>query len=400
MRASLPKRANDLIAAVDVSGKRSPVQWPLLVVGAAGLATVSATAFSHGGWRLALLPIIGAVAGWTLQRAAFGFSSAWRALLTAGQTVGVRAQLVMVSMTIVLFFPLLWVGEVGGQVLFGFVNPVGVALALGAFLFGIGMQLGGGCGSGTLYTAAGGSARTLVTLAAFIAGSVLAAADVGGWSRWPTVGVFDLRASLGTLPSLALFLILIGFVYGVLLRLERRRTGRAEPIGSLAFPIRGRWSLLAAAMALSAVNVATLLLSGQPWGITSAFALWGSKIVALAGVDVANWPYWTGDPALGASVFADATSVTNFGLMLGAFSAAAIAGTFRWAPRLPLRTIAASVTGGLLMGFGARLATGCNIGAFFSGMASGSVHGILWLAFALVGCAVGIRFSQTIMRAA
>ena len=37
------------------------------------------------------------------------------------------------------------------------------------------------------------------------------------------------------------------------------------------------------------------------------------------------------------------------------------------------------------MGYGARLAFGCNIGALFSGIASGSLHGWLWMAAALAG---------------
>lgn len=47
--------------------------------------------------------------------------------------------------------------------------------------------------------------------------------------------------------------------------------------------------------------------------------------------------------------------------------------------------------GGLLLGYGARLAYGCNIGAYFSGIASGSVHGWLWLVFAFMGNAIGVK---------
>jgi uncharacterized membrane protein YedE/YeeE len=51
----------------------------------------------------------------------------------------------------------------------------------------------------------------------------------------------------------------------------------------------------------------------------------------------------------------------------------------------------AAVIGGLLLGYGARLAYGCNIGALFSGIASGSLHGWLWLAAALPGAVLGVR---------
>ena len=59
---------------------------------------------------------------------------------------------------------------------------------------------------------------------------------------------------------------------------------------------------------------------------------------------------------------------------------------------VPLKPLAAAVIGGLLLGYGARLAFGCNIGAFFSGVASGSLHGWLWLAAALPGNWLGVRF--------
>lgn len=53
--------------------------------------------------------------------------------------------------------------------------------------------------------------------------------------------------------------------------------------------------------------------------------------------------------------------------------------------------MAAAAVGGLLMGYGARLAYGCNIGALFSGVASGSLHGWLWLLAAVPGSLLGIR---------
>ena len=71
--------------------------------------------------------------------------------------------------------------------------------------------------------------------------------------------------------------------------------------------------------------------------------------------------------------------------------AAALAG--RWSPkfRLSWDDVWTAVIGGLLMGYGARLAYGCNIGAFFSGLSSASLHGWLWFAAAFAGNAVAVR---------
>jgi len=43
------------------------------------------------------------------------------------------------------------------------------------------------------------------------------------------------------------------------------------------------------------------------------------------------------------------------------------------------------------MGYGARLSGGCNVGAFFSGVASFSLHGWLWIFAALAGVRIGLR---------
>jgi hypothetical protein len=55
------------------------------------------------------------------------------------------------------------------------------------------------------------------------------------------------------------------------------------------------------------------------------------------------------------------------------------------------KSAAAAAVGGLLLGYGARLASGCNIGAFFSGAASGSVHGWVWFVAAFAGTILGTR---------
>jgi uncharacterized membrane protein YedE/YeeE len=65
------------------------------------------------------------------------------------------------------------------------------------------------------------------------------------------------------------------------------------------------------------------------------------------------------------------------------------AGRFTPVWRVPARSILAAVAGGLLLGYGARVASGCNIGAYFSGIASGSLHGWLWLPAAFAGNVLG-----------
>ena len=59
--------------------------------------------------------------------------------------------------------------------------------------------------------------------------------------------------------------------------------------------------------------------------------------------------------------------------------------------RIPPRLALGAVIGGVLMGYGARIAYGCNIGAYFGGIASFSLHGWLWGVMAIAGTFVGLR---------
>jgi hypothetical protein len=146
-------------------------------------------------------------------------------------------------------------------------------------------------------------------------------------------------------------------------------------------------------LGLALFSLLTLLVAGHPWSITFAFGLWGAKLWTALGGDLSSWVYWSGGypaRALESSVLADVTSVMDFGIILGALLAAALAGSFAPAKKIRWNLIAASVLGGLLLGYGARLAFGCNIGGMFAGLASGSLHGWLWLVAGFGGSIAGV----------
>jgi len=375
----------------------------MVVVAAAALAAALAAHLAHSfGMRMAALLLIGLLLGMTLYLCAFGFSSSWRALVTRGDGTALRAQMLMLAVATLLFFPALAEGGLFGAPVAGAVAPIGVSLLVGAFLFGVGMQLGGGCGSGTLYTVGGGNLRMLVTLAFFVAGSVLATAHVPWWFRQPDLGSVALLERLGLGAALAVQLALIGALAAltVLLR-ARSRHGAHDGASSPAPGARARrwsaripWPLAAGAVLLAVLNWATLAVAGHPWGVTYGFTLWGAKLATLAGLDLGQWEFWTWSyhrQALAGSVLANTTSVMNVGILIGALLAAGIAGRFAPSFSIPLRSLLAAALGGLLMGYGARLAYGCNIGAFFGGVASGSLHGWAWFVVALLGTALGAR---------
>src|SRR3954468_21789448 len=153
--------------------------------------------------RQALLYVLGAALGLVLYHAAFGFTSAWRVFIADRRGEGLRAQMVMLAIASVLFFPVLASGTLFGQPVAGNVSPAGIGVVVGAFIFGIGMQLGGGCASGTLYTVGAGSTRMLITLAGFIAGSAIGAAHLHWWTALPSLPKISIIELWGPWTALA-----------------------------------------------------------------------------------------------------------------------------------------------------------------------------------------------------
>lgn len=350
--------------------------------------------------RQASLWIVGILLGATLYHSAFGFTSAWRVFISDRRGAGLRAQMLMLAFGCLLFFPVLGNGTLWGQSVSGFVSPVGTSVLVGAFIFGIGMQMGGGCASGTLYTVGGGSTRMIITLAGFIVGSVIGAAHLPWWASLPSFAPYSIVKEWGAPTALITNFILFLAIALFTVWAEKRRhgalissataTGKAGGWGRM---LSGPWPLVIGSVVLVLLNFATLALAGRPWGITSAFALWGSKMLMAVGYDVSGWGFWQGQAAasLAQPIRNDITSVMDIGIILGALLAASLAGKFAPVWKLPARSIAAAIIGGLLLGYGARLAFGCNIGAYFSGILSGSLHGWLWLVAAFAGNVIGTK---------
>lgn len=397
-----PDRAPDRPGTSAAASRLDAPNVPLALAGALAATALGVFIQQRHGLDRALLFGLGLGLGVTLFHARFGFTSAWRQLAAVGQGRGLQAHTLMLAVAVVLFAPIL-AGGVGlfGSTPAGYVAPITLGLVAGSVLFGIGMQLGGACASGTLYATGSGHVPVFITLGGFLVGSVLGVRTVTFWQPGGTGGVvfsqpISLAERFGTLGGVAISLLLLGTIAVVAeVVIRRRQPPPIAPVPStvgLARIVRGSWPLWVGALVLAGLNAAVLLVSGRPWGVTGAFRLWGSKLLGTLGIsDPATWPGWQGNPAIEAPILTEATSLTNLGIIAGAFVAAAIAGSFTLHQRTPRNVVAAHSVGGVAMGYGAAIAFGCNIGAYFSGIASMSVHGWLWGGFALVGTFIGLR---------
>jgi hypothetical protein len=355
------------------------LDWPFLLAALLATAVLVALVLLDGQPMSAGLLLGGFALGVVFLKAEFGFTASWRRFLVRGQADGLLAALLLIAVAAVAIVPAAALVPGYG----GAIAPLGPSLLIGAFVFGIGMQLANGCGSGTLYTAGGGSGRMLVTLAFFILGSLI------GSLHLPVLlalgGIDPVLASryAGPWGGLAITLASLALAAVVVVRVARRRGARVWP---------GR-AIVVGAVVIGLLSIAVFACGRHPWSVTFGFTLWGGKIASALGFDIAGAEFWQWPGpkrALADSLLSDTSSLTDFGMILGAMAAAATR-PFARAAWPPLPSLAAAALGGLLMGWGARLGFGCNIGAFVGGVASGSLHGWVWFAAALAGCALGIR---------
>jgi uncharacterized protein len=318
--------------------------------------------------------------GIAFLKAEFSYTASWRRFLTRGEAGGLLGGLIVIAITALAVVPAAALSPKFG----GAIAPLGPSLIIGAFTFGIGMQLANGCGSGTLYTVGGGSGRMLVTLLFFVAGSVFGSLSLPAFLALGGIDPVLASDYLGPWGGLAATLASIALAAVLIVAFAKRRGANYAP--SRNYVVGG--------LAIGLLCVAVFIAGGHPWSVTFGYTIWGAKIAQALGFDFSHAAFWQWEGpkhALESSVLSDTSSLTDFGMLFGAMAAAAAAKPFAAGAWPPAKSLLAAAIGGLLMGWGARLGFGCNIGAFVGGVASGSLHGWVWFAAALPGCLIGIR---------
>ncbi|MGD9774062.1 YeeE/YedE thiosulfate transporter family protein [Diaphorobacter sp.] len=338
--------------------------------------------------RQAALFAVGLGLGAVLAGQRFGFTTGWRMLIEDKDASGVMGQLLLLALAAALAMPLL--GHF--PELTAALGPPSVSLLVGAFVFGLCMQIADGCGSGTLYKAGLGIPMNMAILPLFALGSFLGSLHLGFWLDLGRAAPVGLVSRFGWQEALLMTLAALAVV-AVAVRWYARRAPVVQGAQPKPLLVR-KWIVGAVLLALLATL--NLVIAGQPWGVVYGFGLWAAKIAQASGAaDLAgNW-FWSqpGNAArLQETVLLDVTSITNIGILGGALwvsagkpaAAKALTGT-QWAVAL---------AAGLLLGYSSRLAFGCNVGAMLSGISTGSIHGWIWVPLAFAGTIFGLRIRR------
>ncbi len=152
------------------------------------------------------------------------------------------------------------------------------------------------------------------------------------------------------------------------------------------------WSPFPAVIAAGVLSTWYFGITGTFWAVTGEFTRWGGELLQLFGVHAENWGYFK-LISLEGTPLTRIDGVMIIGMFGGCFAAAL------WANNIKLRLpqhrvrIIQALLGGIIAGFGARLAMGCNLAAFFTGIPQFSLHAWFFAVATALGSWAGARFT-------
>jgi uncharacterized membrane protein YedE/YeeE len=329
----------------------------------------------------------------------FGFTGYWRQFWMEQKTLGTRCHLWLLALGALVFFPAIHLLPEWGLPVSGAIRPIGLNVAIGAFLFGIGMALANSCSSGTIRLLGEFKMRYYWVFLWMIIGGTLAASHLEIWLSLNTWGRFSLATDLPWTLGLVIHLAIITLLYWALIQYEKRHHTQVAPLFTSQASMTGVkiaptfW----APFWLVLLNLTILILSAYPWAISWIFPKLG--LLAIQQFDLPiEWEFWefsaTHEAALAQAWSKDTIVLTTLGMFTGvaSYRLSQQMITHKTWPKLtrPVGHISFTTSmrllvAGLLLGYGATLSFGCNIGGFFSAIISGSLHGWLWVISAFSG---------------
>jgi hypothetical protein len=265
------------------------------------------------------------------------------------------------------------------------------------------MVLAGGCASGTLYRCGEGYLSLWVALGGTILGMMILAVS------WPFLWFNYIQyqpklwfpAALGWPLSVTATISLLVSCFLIVTWWERgslktiRSTVAHNPSGIQRVsggifrnPFANAWPAWLGGILLGFLNVLEFYLVGTPWGITTPESRWAGWLLKVVGFETDSWLYYIQYKL--PLPWLDGGSLLDIGIIVGAFIASSLAFEFKIRSP-PRRRLPQAFIGGILMGYGARLAMGCNIGAFFSAIPQLALFGWLFTIGLIFGAFVGAK---------
>ena len=134
-------------------------------------------------------------------------------------------------------------------------------------------------------------------------------------------------------------------------------------------------------------------LTSSVWAVTGEFTRLGGDILLLLGVNAADWQYY-GMVGLQGSTWSRPDGWIIWGMFIGALMMVLLSNSFKIRMPQQKRRYVQGFVGGIIAGFGARLALGCNLAAFFTGVPQFSFHAWIFIVATGVGTFFGAKLTK------
>lgn len=311
--------------------------------------------------------LLGSLLGFSLERSGFCMNTAFRSILFDKDRSILRAYILALLITTVGVSLL-----DDFRLIFPQRSPFSLpALLVGGFTFGVGMVTAGGCVSGTYYRSGRGMLGSVAALIAFfLSASLFSSGPLGVVSNYLQSFIWTLG---GEEPALYHLLPLRGYgaaKWSVITLLVM--AGGFFLIKAPREEFLISWSWKRSGLIIGLIATAAWLISGffhRDYGLSFT-----QPSVSLARYVVdgdsggINW-----------------ASFSVIGVLAGAFLSALLQGEFLWRLPEPGRLVR-QFGGGLLMGTGAAIGGGCNIGHGLTGISALSLASVTATVFTILGC--------------
>lgn len=324
------------------------------------------------------------------------------------------------------------------------INPINLGLLLGAMLFGFGMSFSSCCATGTMTDLVTGLPRALITLIFFCIGVFVgfpaqkSSLATAAWLTSETGELFSKGVFFpdlfkwdgmgGYIGALLLTALLGSIVVFLSYRFEKKRKAANRYTGVVSEIDQDKhesleisqykllsastyqryfvkpWTLKQGAVILSVLFTLLMGVTKAGWGASTPYGLWFGKVLMLFGVSAADLAAFTKMPEAGFTTpfFEHGVSVQNFGIIVGTLIFMLTAGLFSKVFTSELKIHAIEIVlfaiGGLTMGYGTRLANGCNVGALYSPIAAFSLSGWIFLVFMIIGGIIGNQVFKAVLK--
>lgn len=140
------------------------------------------------------------------------------------------------------------------------------------------------------------------------------------------------------------------------------------------------WPMWLGGLLIGIMSVITFAWA-RPWGVAGGLSNWGDWFFNILGV-------YKQAPV---SPLISTSSILTLGLLWGAFGSALLSKQFAIRKAPPLELLK-GIVGGILMGIGAAMSGGCNVGGFFSAVSALSASGLAMMVGLLAGAYIGLRY--------